>query len=103
MDEVRVVQGLIKATRVPQSPQNDLECIICDSDLDYLGRKDFYEISDKLYKELKKASVVSNENEWNKLQIKFLESHKYHTDFAKKYRQPKKEQRILEIKKLIKD
>lgn len=102
-DEIRIVQGLIRATKVPQSPKNELECIICDSDLDYLGRNDFYEISDKLYKELKKASVVSNEMEWNKLQVKFLETHKYHTDFAKQYRQPKKEKRIQELKKLITD
>ncbi|MGK0255370.1 MAG: hypothetical protein ACI9OE_002902, partial [Mariniflexile sp.] len=80
-----------------------LEQIICDSDLDYLGRNDFYEISNKLYRELKEASFVSNEDQWNKLQIKFLESHKYHTDFAKKNRQPKKEKRIFEIKKLVID
>jgi uncharacterized protein len=102
-EDIMVVKGLIRATRVPQSPKNRLEQIICDSDLDYLGRNDFYEISNKLYRELKEAFFVSNEDEWNKLQIKFLESHKYHTDFAKKNRQPKKEKRIFEIKKLVTD
>ncbi|WP_445955613.1 HD domain-containing protein [Yeosuana sp.] len=100
-EDIKIVQGLIRATKVPQYPQNKLERILCDSDLDYLGRKDFYEISDQLYRELKEASIVSNVDEWNKLQIKFLESHEYHTDFAKKNRQPNKEKRILEIKKLI--
>lgn len=101
-EDVKVVQGLIKATRVPQTPKNYLEKIICDSDLDYLGRNDFYEISQLLFKELKNASIFTDENEWNKAQIKFLQTHHYHTVFAQKYRQPKKEKRISEIEKLIK-
>ena len=100
-NHIKVVQGLIRATRIPQSPKTDLERILCDSDLDYLGRNDFYEISNRLFMELKAASKISNKNEWNKAQIKFLETHKYHTAFAKKYRQPKKAMRIKEIKKLI--
>lgn len=50
--DIRVVQGLIMATRIPQSPKNELEKILCDADLDYLGRSDFYKISKKLYNEL---------------------------------------------------
>ena len=102
-NHVKVVQGLIRATRIPQSPKNQLERIICDSDLDYLGRNDFYEISNRLYKELKAASMVFNKTHWNKAQIKFLEAHKYHTAFAQKNRQTKKEMRIIEIKKLLKE
>ena len=101
IEHIKIVKGLIRATRIPQSPKTELECIMCDSDLDYLGRNDFYEISDRLFMELKAASKISNKNEWNKAQIKFLETHKYHTAFAKKYRQPKKAMRIKEIKKLI--
>ena len=100
-NHIKIVQGLIRATRIPQSPKNQLERIICDSDLDYLGRNDFHEISNRLYKELKAASMVFNKTHWNKAQIKFLEAHKYHTAFAQKNRQPKKEMRIIEIKKLI--
>lgn len=101
-ESIKIVQGLIRATKIPQTPKTELEKILCDSDLDYLGRKDFYDISNKLYKELRASSLVSNEIEWNKLQIKFLEAHIYHTEFAKKNRQPKKEKRISEIKELIK-
>ncbi len=101
--DIKIVQGLIRATRIPQTPQNELEKIICDADLDYLGRNDFYEISHRLFLELKGASIISNKKDWNKAQVKFLEAHKYHTQFAIKNRQPKKELRISEIKKLILD
>jgi len=91
------------ATRIPQTPNNYLEKIICDADLDYLGRNDFYKISNQLFKELKYNSIVSNKLEWNKIQIKFLEAHQFHTNFAKKNRQPQKEKRIDEIKEFVRN
>lgn len=100
-DDIQIVVGLILATKVPQQPHTVLEQIICDVDLDYLGRDDFYPIGNLLFKELKAYSLVTNLNDWNKIQIKFLENHEYHTDFAIKKRQPEKDKRIAELKKLI--
>lgn len=99
--DIDMVKGIIMATRVPQNPLNYLEEMICDADLDYLGRKDFYIISDQLFRELKFNSVLSSKLEWNKIQIKFLGAHKFHTDFAKHNRQPEMEKRIEEIKILV--
>lgn len=99
--DISIVKGLIRATRVPQSPENHLQEIICDADLDYLGRDDFYKISKLLFEELKSFSVVTEISEWNLQQIRFLESHRYHTAFARKYRQPKKEERIRELKAMV--
>ena len=95
--DIDVVKGLIWATKIPQSPQTKLEQIICDADLDYLGRSDFYKISDQLYKELKLRGSLGNKKEWNRIQIKFLEAHSYHTRFALDHRQPVKEKRIAEL------
>ncbi|MCK5637447.1 MAG: hypothetical protein KAH67_01970 [Flavobacteriaceae bacterium] len=100
--DIKVVKGLIMATRIPQTPKNYIEKIICDADLDYLGRDDFYPISDQLFKELQSFSLVTDVTEWNKIQIKFLEEHQYHTGFSQKNRQPIKENRIDEIKQLVK-
>jgi hypothetical protein len=91
------------ATQVPQNPKNHLEEIICDVDLDYLGRPDFYIISDQLFKELLACDKIESRSEWNKIQIKFLEGHKFYTDFARKNRQPQKEKRIQELKASIKN
>ena len=99
--DINIVKELILATRIPQRPHNQLEKIICDADLDYLGRSDFYRISELLFKELKAYSKIDNKKEWNKTQVKFLEAHQYHTDFARKNRQPQKEKRIKELKILL--
>lgn len=101
-EDIEVVKGLILATRMPQTPKNYLEKNICDADLDYLGRNEFYTKSNLLFKELKYFSNIKNIDEWNKYQIKFLETHKYHTKFAQKNRQPQKEKRIKELKLLLK-
>ena len=99
--DVWIVKRLILSTKIPQSPNNFLEKVICDADLDYLGRDDFKEISDKLYKELKVTSPNFTKEEWNRKQIEFLKSHTYHTAFARKNRQPKKEERIRELESIV--
>ena len=99
-EHFQVVKGLILATRVPQNPKNKLERIICDADLDYLGRSRYYEKSGLLYKELKAFSQISSEEEWIERQIAFLESHRYFTDYARKNRKPGKLKRIEELKAL---
>jgi uncharacterized protein len=88
---IETVRGLIMATKIPQNPQTELQKIICDSDLDYLGRNNYVEISNKLYEELKSTNVIKSREDWVDLQIKFLKNHRFHTDFAKKNREPKKQ------------
>jgi len=88
---IETVRGLVMATKIPQNPETDLQKIICDSDLDYLGRKDYVEISSKLNQELKSTGVIKTREDWIELQIRFLKSHTFHTDFARKNREPKKQ------------
>jgi len=59
------------------------------------------QVSDLLGKELEVYGNIKSKLEWNKLQINFLEAHQYHTDFAIRNRQPKKEERIFELKQWV--
>ncbi len=95
--QISIICNMILATRIPQSPSNNLDKILCDADLDYLGRDDFYEIGGRLLEELKAQGVVETEREWNLVQKTFLESHRYHTRFSKENRESKKLQHIQEI------
>ena len=96
--DIEVIKGLVMATKIPQNPQNHLQCIICDADLDYLGRDDYPEISKKLFTELKNMNVISTAQQWKDLQINFLKAHHFHTPFAIKNREPKKQ---IWLKKLL--
>lgn len=73
----------IRATRVPQEPQSKLEEIICDADLDYLGREDFWPISDSLFSEMTNCGEIVGSDAWKALQTRFMAAHKFHTPFSK--------------------
>ncbi len=98
--EIDFIAGLIRATKVPQNPQNSYEEIMADADLDYLGREDYNRWSKLLYQEFKHFGVVNSRAEWLDIQIRFLESHHYHTDLAKAQRAEQKKKRLKELKQL---
>lgn len=99
--EISIICKLIMATRVPQSPTNLLEQIICDADLDYLGRDDFFTIGNTIFQEFISRNVVASEKDWNELQVKFLTAHNYFTATSMKLRGPKKEAHLLQIKQIL--
>ncbi|CAN5558571.1 hypothetical protein BH11BAC3_BH11BAC3_12760 [soil metagenome] len=85
-DQVQIICGLIMATKIPQTPLSKLEEVICDADLDYLGRDDFDTISNNLYLEVKARKFVTNENDWNLIQVKFFKQHHFFTTTNKNLR-----------------
>lgn len=99
LEQIERICGMIMATRIPQTPHNLLEEIIADADLDYLGRDDFWTIGNKLFEELQMYGIIQTEDEWNALQIRFLDQHHYFTDTAIQTRQPKKDEYTAVLKK----
>ncbi len=89
---------MFKATKVPQSPKNKLEEIICDADLDYLGRDDFDKISGSLFEEFKYWNIVIDHHTWMQVQLNFLENHVYYTNYSKKNRTQEKLDKLEELK-----
>lgn len=90
--ECKEVVRLIMVTQIPQRPLSLMEKVICDADLDYLGREDFFSIGELLRKEFLHYRIVSNNEEWEKMQLKFLQGHNYHTASSRKKREPVKQQ-----------
>lgn len=99
--EIEIICKIIMMTKLPSNPQTLLEKILCDADLDYLGSDDFIKHGDQLYSELHSIGRVENKNEWNKMQIKFLESHRYYTNSSLKLREAKKTDHLNRLKKSI--
>ena len=98
--QVETVANMIMATRVPQNPQNHLEEVLCDADLDYLGRSrdEFEHISRTLQNELLEYNMLETPDQWDPIQIKFLTVHKYFTKTAIQERNVEKMKRLEEIK-----
>jgi uncharacterized protein len=100
-DDIDVICGMIMATKIPQSPRNLLEEIICDADLDYLGRNDFKKIGNSLFEELKAYAILQDVNTWNRLQISFLDAHHFFTKTNKNRREVVKRRHLYQIESQI--
>jgi HD superfamily phosphodiesterase len=89
-EQIQAICGMIMATKIPQNAANRLEQIICDADVDYLGREDVCEIANTLFKESRIYANIPDEEKWDEEQIKFLKEHRYYTDYSIGLRKPEK-------------
>ncbi len=100
-NQIDVIGQIIMATQLPQKPTSFLDEIMCDADLDSLGRDDFFITSHCLRLELAAYGQPTNIHEWYEKQLVFLESHTYFTDVARGARDAGKKRNIEEIRKLL--
>jgi HD superfamily phosphodiesterase len=98
--EIKKVCELIMSTQIPQKPCCHLGQIICDADLDYLGREDFYPWSQRLRDEWYNFGIIKTQEEFEERQLRFLNAHRYHTRDAQMRREPVKQ---MFLKELMKD
>lgn len=99
--QIEIVERMILATALPQNPQSHLDQILCDADLDYLGRQDFYPIAHSLKLEWSEYGLIKNLREWYELQVNFLKAHQYFTKTQKNHRQATKQAYIDEISHML--
>lgn len=98
--KLNVVVSCINATRYPQSPQNLFDEIICDADLYHLGTKDFDDKSNLLRVEWEKANGKQySEQDWIKINIDFLTTHRFFTKYAKKAYDERKAEALVKLQK----
>ena len=95
--ECNEICEMIMATSVPQNPHSMGAKILCDADLDYLGREDFETGANNLYNEFREQKIVDSKEDWDQIQIKFLSAHHYFTDFSNLYREPEKQKHLQKL------
>lgn len=106
-EKIGYILGCIEATRMPQTPKNLLEEILCDADMSALGKKTSLERSELLRIEWEKAlGKTMTDQEWLQGDLNFLTSHKYFTRYAQEIYDERKSENIRErdkqLRKLIK-
>lgn len=102
-EEIKIVVRLIRKTKLLEKADCILENILCDSDLDYLGRDYFFIRSTKLLYEWKLMRKHNyNLVKWLKVQVNFLENHHYYTKSAQLLREETKQNTAKEIRELYK-
>ena len=101
--QIDIVAGMIMATKMPQQPRTYFEEMIVDADLDSLGRSDYFEVSDRLRRELENFGIVQTDASWFEGQLNFLTAHKYFTDVANRLRAQGKADNIAAVRNILED
>lgn len=96
-NQIDQVCRAIQATRIPQTPVDQLGTILCDADLDYLGRADYYRISQTLLAEWISYNRLPDPGRWLPIQQSFLGNHRYFTATNQQLREPRKQQALAAI------
>lgn len=96
-NEIEIICGIIRATKIPQTPKTKLEAILADADLEYLSTNTAVEKAVDLFKELQSLIPSLTQAEWNKMQINFLQTHQYFTPYCKEKKEPLKQVYLKEL------
>lgn len=100
-DQIQTISEIIMATQMPQRPADLLQSIMCDADLDSLGREDFFLVGHHLRLELAAHGDPTTLREWYERQLVFLKEHTYTTNSARALRGPGKEKNIAQLEELL--
>jgi hypothetical protein len=101
-EDITEISKLIMATRIPQEASSLGEQIICDADLDYLGRDDFFMIAHRLRCEWNCQGKNYTLKDWYTMQVSFLKKHHYFTKSAILLREETKQIHLQQIMELLK-
>ena len=98
---LKEISDCILATRMPRSPHNLLQQIICDADTYHLGTKDFKITNKQLRKEYELRNIPPPPMGWRKSSLDFLEAHEFYTDYCKNLLNEGKQQNTEKLRKKL--
>lgn len=100
--QIKIISKLIMDTCIKCKPKSKLGEILSDADLDYLGREDYFDISNLLRKEWEVCGVKKvTDNEWYTYQLNYMNNHQYYSDAAKKSRNQGKLKNVARLEDLL--
>ncbi len=99
-EDIESVLDCIMATKVPHSPDNLLEEVLCDADLSHLGKKVYWDRCGRVRQELLMTkSILMSEQEWVDFELDFITNHNFHTAIAQELYDSRKEKHVKQLKK----
>ena len=100
--EIEMVCSCIEATKMPQNPNDIYAKVLCDADLFHLGTTNFLYKNMLLRKEWELFSdIIMADDEWQMLNINFLEEHRFKTTYGKEILENGKQENLDKLKQLI--
>jgi len=97
-DEIEKIQKMILSTDLEREPKTRVEKILCDADLDHLGREDFFEMDGKLREGRGARGLdVSDDAKWYKGTLEIMKNHQFYTKSQKKLREENKQKNLKRL------
>jgi hypothetical protein len=85
--QIDQICNLILSTKKPHNPNTSLEKILIDARMEYLGRPDYSNEIQLLFKELKETGSKINGQQFKKQQLELLHDFDFHTTAARRLRE----------------
>ena len=99
-EKIDAICNAIKATEMPQNPQDIVEKVLCDADLAHLANGNLKELGQRLREEMATTKkMVFTDNEWLAYNLNFIESHTYFTEYGKTVLEKSKQKNLKNFKK----
>lgn len=98
---IQEILRLIQVTAMPQQPYDALTALMCDADLDSLGREDYLETALNLRAELAAYGIAIPLRTWYARQQAFLTSHTYFSTEARAWRGAGKQRNLALLARLL--
>jgi len=110
MDQILRIGQIIMPTQLQKDGEkmvqmpdhNDyLQLLMCDSDLDALGRQDSFITGENLRRELNLHGIENDLKAWAKINLAFQEGHRYFTKEAQDLRNETKADNTRQLMELV--
>ena len=99
-DNLRRIEGCILATKMPHTPKDLLERVICDADLGHIGQKVYWERCSKVRQEMALTrDIIMTDQEWVDFELEFMKKHHFHTPVAQELYIQRKQKHIRQLEK----
>ena len=99
-EKIDAVCNAIKATEMPQNPQDIVEKVLCDADLAHLANGNLKELGQRFFNDTATTEkMVFTDNEWLAYNLNFIESHTYFTEYGKTVLEKSKQKNLKNFKK----
>jgi len=101
VDDIEIISEMILSTYINGKVDTIEKKILCDADLDYLGRPDYFIIAQRLRLEWNILGEPVSLKNWYISQVKYFENHKYYTESAARLRNKGKDENLQQIRDLL--
>ena len=100
--DIKTIQSIIMATVPTAEPQNLLEKIIKDADMDNLWRDDFFDISERLKRERETIKNIKiKDPDWHHASLDVIQGHQFYTGTQVKERNEALKKNTEELREKI--